>query len=302
MISSFILTILGYTILAVVSIFDKLILTKSLRNPAVYAFYSTIFFIPLIILAPFCSSVTNADMLWSLASGITFGLGMWAMFIAFKQGEASHISPFIGAIVAIATFAFSYFILHSSLTTSEQFGLVLLVLGCLLLSFEKSHEHSGFHIGFIWGILSGILFGFSHVSSKYIYDIYPFITGIVWTKSTIGIVGIITFLMPSVRKQLFGKESSGNAEGAGSQTGTTIVVLDKVLSIAGVLCIQYAIAIGNVTVVNALAGLQYALLFVLIYLLTKLSPKLFSEYFTKRELVVQSLAILLTLAGLIFMH
>ncbi|HAO64827.1 TPA: hypothetical protein DCQ44_02495 [Candidatus Taylorbacteria bacterium] len=303
MTNSFALALFGYAILAVVFILDKSILTKTLKNPAVYAFYSTIFFIPLFLLSPFFSIPSAANILWATVSGLAFGFALWASFIAFKHGETSHISPFIGAITALATYFFSFLILKGSLNGFQEIGLALLVISSLLISFEKSREHNGFHIGFIWAMLSGVLYALSHVSAKYIYDLYPFVSGLIWTKSTIGLVGLVILLVPNLRRSIFSKKGSVEPKTAAAEKSHTfgIVLSDKILSIVGVLAIQYAIAIGNVTIVNALAGVQYVLMFIFIYLLTKFRPKVFYEYFTKKEVLIQVIAILLAASGLLFL-
>ena len=43
-------------------------------------------------------------------------------------------------------------------------------------------------------------------------------------------------------------------------------------------------SIGSVTIVGAMSGVQYVLMFIMIYLLTKFTPKIFKEYFTKHEI------------------
>lgn len=299
MMTSLIFAFLGYVLMAAVSILDKFILTESVKETSIYSFYSTIFFLGAFMFLPFCVPVQSSHLWWFIGSGIAFGLGLWTMFIALEQGEVSHIMPFSGAVVAIATYALSSLVLGEVLSNSAQVGLWLLVGACLLLSFEKSKKHNGFHRGFFWAIISGLLFGISHVMAKYIYDIYPFITSLVWTKGTVGIIGVIIFCIPSVRKELFAtkKKIQSKAE----KNSLVIVSVNKVLGILGVVAIQYAIALGSVTVVNALAGVEYALMFVVIYLFTKIKPKVFSEYFTRREIVVEVCAILLTIIGLLYL-
>jgi len=46
-----------------------------------------------------------------------------------------------------------------------------------------------------------------------------------------------------------------------------------------------------------MVGIQFVLMFILIYLLTKFAPKVFQEYVTKRELAVQTIAIILVMVG-----
>jgi len=79
-----------------------------------------------------------------------------------------------------------------------------------------------------------------------------------------------------------------------------LIIVDKILAVVGVVCIQYAIALGSVTVVNALIGVQYVLMFVLIVFFSKFFPKIFSEYFTKEELTVEFIAICLVVLGTAF--
>ena len=78
----FIFACLGYFLLALVFILDKLILTKSVSKPVVYTFYSTIFLFGALLAWPFGVELLN-DFDWIVAifSGVTFGLAMWALFI-----------------------------------------------------------------------------------------------------------------------------------------------------------------------------------------------------------------------------
>jgi hypothetical protein len=178
-----------------------------------------------------------------------------------------------------------------------KIGLFFLVVASILLSIERNKKHIGFHKGFTWAFLSGVLFGLSHVSAKYIYGIYPFLTGLVWTKGSVGLVAIIAILVPGVLKAVSSKGKDKIKKGDGK-----IVLWNKIFAIVAVVLIQYAIFIGSVTVVNGLAGIHYALMFIFIYLLTKFRPSIFCEKFTKRELIIEAVAILFMVIGLIFLR
>lgn len=300
----FVIALIGYALLALVFVLDKFILSKSLGSPAVYAFYSSIFMFGALAALPFGVQVLfGLDWFWAIVSGLAFGGGLWAMFTAVKRGEASHIDPFIGAVVTIAVYTLSYMFLSESLTRTQIGGIIVLIFASLLLSFEKTRQRNGFHVGFIWAIIAGILFGLSHVTAKYLYELYPFLTAFVWTRAATGLLGIALLLAPSVRRELKTVFSKKKARAAskkinfGKDHALMVVSLDKVLGIVGVVLIQYSISIGSVTLVNALSGLQYAFMFVMIYVLTKLRPRLFNEYFTKRELRMQILALFFVLIG-----
>lgn len=290
--------ITGYFLLAIVSILDKFILTKSVNKPVVYTFYSTIFLFGVFLLYPFgVNLLIGIDWLLALVSGITFGLGLWFFYIAVKKGEATHITPFNGAVITIVTFFLSLVFLQESLSSLQIVGIIVLVFSSFLLSFEKSLKHSGFHIGFVFAIISGVFFAVSHVSAKYLYDIYDFWTGFVWSKGAVGFVGLFTLLYPSVRHSFKKKKKEKTLA---KKHALSIVMVDKVLSTGAVILIQYAAAIGSVTIVFALAGSQYVFMFLVALFMTKFFKKIFYEYFDKKEMTLEIIAILLVALGSIF--
>ena len=287
---------IGYFCLALVAILDKFIVSNQKSKPAVYAFYTAIVMLPILLLQfYFGFPFLNNDWLWGLVSGITFGLAMWTLFLAVAEGEASHIGPFNGAMLTLITYLLSNTFLNERLTGLQILGVIILSLACLLLAFEKSKHHSGFHKGFIWAIISGLFFAVSLVSIKYLYLHYEFWPSFIWARGTAGLLGVAMLILPSIRKSF---KKVKNQEQKNKQEKKVLVILsNKVLSVVATVLLQYATAIGSVIIVNALGGLQYALMFLLIYISTKFFPKFFKEYFTKRELVMEIMAIILIIIG-----
>ncbi len=304
----FLLAVVGYAFLAVVFILDKLIVSTAKQKPVVYAFYTSIFMLAALLLFPVVGFGWLKGTGWLLAviSGVSFGLAMWTLFIADSKGETSHISPFNGAFVTLFIFFLGAVFLGERLTSFQIGGVVILMLASLLLSSEKSREHNGFHVGFVWAIVSGLFFAISHVSAKYLYLEYPFWTGFIWSKATTGLVGLFLLFYKDVRNALFKKSPPKADPPLAEKTnyavrhGVAIIIANKLLSVVAIILLQYAISIGSVTLVNALSGLQYALMFVLIYLLTKFLPKVFNEYFTRREIIIEVVAIILVVIGSAF--
>ncbi len=291
------LAVVGYFILALVVILDKLIVSKSAQKPIVYAFYSTIFMFGALLALPFVGwGVLHGvgDWFWAIGSGIAFGLALWLFYLGVQEGETSHISPFNGAIFTGGIFIFANLLLNESLAGGQKAGAIILGFACLLLSFERSRKHSGFHIGFLWAGVSGLLFAFSHVAAKELYNLYPFWTAFIWTRATTGLVGLFCLCFPAVWHAI---SHETKAKSYARRHAGLIIITDKVLSIVAVIILQYAYATGVVTVVGALGGIQYVFMFVMIFLLTKFVPKLFKEYFTKRELVIEVIAIALVAIG-----
>ncbi|OGH67445.1 MAG: hypothetical protein A3J66_02685 [Candidatus Magasanikbacteria bacterium RIFCSPHIGHO2_02_FULL_47_14] len=301
--SWFFLALLGYFFLAIVFVLDKFILTRSVQQPVVYAFYSTIFMFGAIILWPFGAELLQGQD-WAVAalSGLAFGFGLWAMFLAVKRGEASHVNPFIGSVVSIGTFALAALYLGESLKSLQVLGMLVLVFATFLLSVRLTKNGLGLYKGFAWALVAGLLFAVSHTAAKYIYEAYPFLTGFMWTRVFTGVVGLVCLYSSHVRRS-FVRPSRGRTMerckncGFGKKHAVGTVITDKVAGIVGVVLIQYAIARGSVTLVNAMIGLQYAFMFLLIYLLTRFAPRVFHEKFAPREVSFQIVAIALVILG-----
>jgi len=246
--------------------------------------------------------LSGIDWLFAVVSGVAYGLALLGLYAAIKVGEASHITPFNGACVTLAVFALALVFLGERLTSMQIVGMVVLVFASILLSAEKSRRHSGFHIGFVWAILSAVFFAVSHVTAKYLYGQYDFANAFIWTRFFMGVTALPLLFAPAVWRSLFhrGHQKKNTSTSVSVRHPILYVISDKLLAIVAVVLIQYAIAIGSVTLVNALSGVQYVLLFVFIFLLSKFRPKFFKEFFTHRELVVQTIAILLVAIGTAF--
>ncbi len=135
------------------------------------------------------------------------------------------------------------------------------------------------------------------MATKYLYNEYDFITGFIWTRVAVGLVGLIGLCYPSVWKTFKRNKKKKKLKTYAKRHVFGLVVSDKVLGFFGALFIQYAIALGSVTLVNAMAGLQFAFMFLLIIIFTKFAPKVFKEKFTKRELLTEMIAIFLVVIG-----
>ncbi|HRH23745.1 MAG TPA: EamA family transporter [Candidatus Magasanikbacteria bacterium] len=294
------IALIGYGLLALTFILDKYILSSTtIERPSVYAFYSTIIMWAALVLLFFSKETFGySDILIGLGSGVGFGFGLLTLYIAVKGGEASHVNPFSGAIVAVTTYILSHYFLSETLTRGQLLGMVCLVFASVVLSYQETKMKKGFSFSYVWAILSGICFAVSHVSAKFLYMNHDFIPAFAWTRAGAGVVGVLLLLHPHVWKELSYRLSHRKKSKKKIQpTSLAIVWIAKIVGIAAVVLIQYAGAKGSVSVVHALSGLQYALMFALIFCFSKWSPKTFKEYFSPRELLVQSSGIILVIIG-----
>lgn len=237
-------------------------------------------------------------LLLSLGSGIAFTIALQFLYVGLKTGEASHIAPLVGGVVAIASFVLSYFWLGERLTFYQQIAVLLLVVGSLLISFEKSKKHNGWHIGMLWAIFSGLFFALSYVISRAVFLETTFSTGFVYARIGSFLAALLLLFLPGVGRAIFAKSAEHKNS---SKSGLVILAINKVLAALYFVGMNYAISMASATIVNALAGLQYAILLALIYVCTKKLPRFFKEQFTARELVQEGVAIIIIIAGLAFL-
>jgi len=293
-----IIATVGYFFLAITNIFDKFILTKAVKKPVLFVFYTTAIVTPILFLVPFGAGFISGcfDWLMAIGGGVFFALALWAMYKGFKENDISHAGPLVGASTPFFVLILGFVFLHEILSTWQFMGVTVLILGSLLVSFEKIKQHYEINKELWWIVLAGLLFAVSHVCSKYVYDVYGFYTGLVWTRGFMGLFGVALLLDPSVRSSLFVREKKDKKMTRKSQV--TMVVLSRILAVVSVLLIQYAIAIGSVTIVNALAGIQFAFLIIFVIFLTKFLPKIFKEKFTRGEFRNEVLAVVAIAIGL----
>lgn len=296
------LALLGYFTLAVVAVMDKFIVTKEKITPLQFVFYSSAPIMPIFVLLFFGAGFlsTPLDYILALVSGFTFSFALWTMYIAFRHSEVSHVGPLVGAAVPFFVLFLSTLFLGERLTSVQLIAVCALIFGSLLVASEQSREHHGLHMSLLWGVLAGLLFAVSHVIAKYLYDSYGFYSGFVWTRGFIGIFGLL-MLNPWMYRKIFIKKVStpeNKTERAHKAREVFLVVVDKVLGVGAVVLLQYATALGSVTLVNALTGAQYGFLILLVACMTRFTPRIFRERYERGELAREGFAVAVIVLGL----
>lgn len=292
----------GYAIMAVVSVLDKFIVSNEKISPLKVTFFTTAPIVVILCLAPFGVARLGSQSDWLIAviAGAGFVIGMWALNVGLVESEVSHLGPLLGAIIPLFVLMLGQSFLHERITAQEYGAIAILIIGSLIISFERSKLNSGWHRGMAWGIASGFFFAVSHVGSKYLYNRYGFYSGFVWSRAFVGLSGLLLLVYPEVWKSIFGKrQRKNNGSAVGKKSKIAIFLTDKMLSVAGVVLIQYATALGSVAIVNALAGAQYALLILFVILLSRFAPKVFKEEYARGEVMQEIVAVLLIVLGLV---
>lgn len=276
------IAIVAYLLIALEVILDKFLLSsKRVSHPAIYAFYSgTLSLAALLIFFPFGFHSINIGKIWPyLMSGMIFTYGILSLFFALKESEASQVTPVVGAVVPIVTYALSIFFLNERLTHAQIIGVIILIFGGLLISFDlplKLNKRK-FFSGFRHAILAGILLAVAFTAFKYFFERDNFINVFIWTRLGLFVGALSLLLVPIWRPIIFNSfKKFRKPEHENTRTGF-LFVMNKALGGTGSILTNYAIALGSVTIVNALVSVEYIFIFALGLLFSLWFPKIFQE-------------------------
>lgn len=290
----FVVTI-GYFLNAFSSVVNKSLLNKDIPNPVVYTFYITFLGLAVFLLAPFGFYWIGWKMfIISMLGGISFTYALLLMFKALLNDEVSRVTPLIGGLQPIFVFALAYYILNERLLANQVLAFILVLVGGILITIQAEKSGRAQAKMFWLSIVSSFLFAVSFVLTKYIFNSVDFISGFIWIR--IGsFFAASSFLLFAKHRQAIFNNTSNAKKGA-----TIYFIIGQAAGALSFIMINWAISLGSVTLVDALQGLQYVFLFLLVFLLAKKYPNLLDEDLRKKVIIQKVLAILLIAFGMFF--
>ena len=293
--SWFLIALAGYFFYAIVTVINKILLRqRATTKPLVFTFWIGVLSVFTFVLSPFGLHWPGwGAFALDFFVGALFFVALLTFYQALDINEASRAASVIGGLQPIFILLLSWLFLAEKLTWLQLLAFLVLVVGGFLLSLEKSR--SGFKEGLkgikivIWAILLGAIY---MVFAKYIFDQQGFITGFIWMRVGLVFGALAVLLRPGWRRAIFSsvRQASG---GLG-----LLFVGSKVLAGFGSLFVHLAVAWGSVTLVSAMAGTEYAFLFLLVLILSKKFPEILREKSNFATVFQKAVAILLIVAGL----
>lgn len=275
------LVLLAQFINAVVVLVDKFLLTsKNIARPLVYVFYVSMLSGVAVLILPFgVVSWPTISVIWlSLIIGAAFTLSIYFLYSALFSADASDVSPAVGAVSALASLLFSSLFLKSVLTGNFLIGFILLIAGTALMSyFRFSRRVTG------CVLLAGVFFALSAVMIKMLFNLTPFWNGFFWSR--LGNVAVaLPLLFWPANRQTFWR----NAKISSFKT-KFFVLTSKFMAGIAFLLILISIKLGNVALINAMAGTQFVFLLFFALMFTKTFPYYFYETVHHQPIVIQKI-------------
>jgi len=287
----------SYVLLAVAALIDKFLLSGQLGDPKIYAFYVGILSAIAFLLLPFgfWASPDLVLFLIGVAAGAAQIYGCYFYLSALKRFEASRAVPLIGSLIPIFGFFLTAVVSggRAVLDPRQLLGFFLLITGgWLVMAKGFSIKKNG--LGSVFA--ASLLFALAVVLAKLVYLRLPFLPGFLITA--FGSTGAaMTFLFSaSVRDTVFGAHSAKN-----HNQPNLLFFTGQGMGGAAFLLQNLAVWLApqaSVPVVNAIAGVQYAFIFLFSITLSAHFPSAFKEKTAPADIFQKTLAIILIIFGL----
>lgn len=278
----------AYLLLAFCFILDKLLLKKNIPRPSVYAFYMALLSAGVLFLIPFGVRWVNFSF---FIRAVLFGMiFIWALvyfYKAVKKNEISRVAPLVGTVTQIGTFFLAVFFLNREIEFLNYWGLLLLVIGGFLVSFDLPLNWKNLTKGLNSSIESGILFAIAYSGFDYIYKEYElifgkenvFINGFFWTRMGLVLGGISLLAVGKYRKEIkatiFGKKEKHKKRR--NLKTLALFLLNKVFGGTSSILVNHAIFLGGAVFVQAMSSVQFVFVLILATLMASRHPEIFEE-------------------------
>ena len=300
------LALAAYILFAAVTITDKYLLGAPARRMAgpipdarVYTFYMGILGVFVLPLALFGIEMENMTLiLLGILGGILHTVALFLFFSALRAGEVSRIGIAVGGLVPIFTLVFMYIWTKELPSPLQLVAFFILMAGSFVIIFERFIKlvHNLKRFGFV--LIASVLFGLYFALAKFLFEGQSFISAIVWIR--VGAVAVALFFLfsPDVRKMIFAHKKSPP-----KKAGVVFLVKNAAGGLASFLQhAAIALARGSeISLVSALQGVQFALVFFGAVFLTKRLPGILKEKIHTEALFVKFLGTGLIVAGIIIL-
>jgi len=281
------LSFFGYFLLAFSFVLDKLLLKKRIPEPAVYAFYVAILSLFTIVLIPFgVEWIDFGFFAVSIFAGVVFIWGLLFYYKAVRENEISRVAPLVGTISQITALSISVFFLGNAFYQSDFIGLLFLIAGGFLVSFDLPLKYNSILKGFKFSLAGGVMIAVAYSLFEYLCGNLRdagvekiFINAFLWTRIGL-VVGGFSILLHSkyrakIKKSLFKKDKKYKKHR--DLKTISIFLVNKISGGSSSIFINMAIASGGVALVSAMSSVQFVFVLVLVSIASIKYANIFEE-------------------------
>lgn len=283
--------ILAALIFAVVGMIDRHIMASKHESLTTVLFVSMIFkFIAFSIIFVFFGKPVNnvPSFLISVIAGFLLGAGILAYYKALSEGPVSLFSP-ITSLEAVVVAFLGFFILNDKLANIEYFGMFILLLGVVVMSYRKGYHDNNLKEFVFYAVVGAFLIG----AQSFLVDVSGSNQSIPNMLFGIGIGNLFfaTVLSLSERKSFVSALDENFKE----------LLFVNFIAFLGMFSLYYAIVIGPAAIVVALLGLKHVFTFFGTRILDYQKKDMLKDHVFGVSNTRKFIGIIIVLAGTLFM-
>jgi len=288
------IAISGYFLFSITNVVDKLVLTK-IKKPRVYATAVAVFGLLGLIFIFFGFKMPNNWIIFvSIIAGMIYIFALVPFYKGIQMGQTSRVVSFVGGLMPIFVLILGAISGIETLTQKQLIAFFIILAGSYLISLTPSKKKNA-KLAFVWAFLAAILFGSFYFLSKYIFLNSDFVSGFVIMRIGGLIAGLVLLFWPGTLKDIM--KNIKTRKKKQTQKKASLVLFSQICAAIGFVLVNYAVSIGKVSLVNAIAGTQFVFLLILTILLYKKFPQL-KEKVTAKIIIQKIIAILFIALGL----
>ena len=289
--NGFLIALIAHSLIGISLVWDKVLLKrKGTQNLFAYVFW-------LGAISIFGSVLVFFGFKWpgfklaglAFASGLLDLIASFFYYSALKSGEASDELAAMGGFGPVLTALISIPLLKTTIGGSLT-GFILMTLGGFTMFFAEKVPLKKMLPRIV---LAAGGFGLMNVLQKIVFNHTNFVSGYVFFTLGTFFGSMALLVPPSWRRQVF--ETSEKAQ----PRSRFWYMFNRFLAGVGSFLVVYALSHASPSIVQAISGARYAVIFIGAYLITKFKPLWFHEDFTGRALIAKVAGTCLVIAGLV---
>ena len=289
------MAIISAALLGVASVIDSHLLSK--RLPSVRAFllpvsfihltYSTVWF----YMYPLPEGLGIIPLLAIIGSGVFRTAAILIMLDILKREEVSRVIPIIyTSPIFVAVLAVP--MLNESLSLLQWVAIVIVVVGAVLITAERSPAGAGRGVGRMFLLLfaSSLLWAISDICRKYALDFMSPMNGFCISTFVMAGTFLLVSLRPVIIKQLRDVAQKKHIFG--------YILLDETVSVIGIVLQFRAMEKGPVSLVATIIGSRPVFVALYSIALSFILPEFLIRFPNKKVMAIRLVAIAMIFAGI----
>lgn len=291
MLNGVLIAIVAHTLVGVSLIWDKVLLQrKRMQNLASYVFWLGAISIFGLALIPFGFHIPSPKtIVLAITAGFCDLIATWFYYAALKAGEASEEVAAMGGLTPVATVLLSIPLLGANLD-GQLIGFALMTIGGFVMFIA---ERMPLRKMLPRVLAAAVFFGLTGVLQKIAFNQAKFVSGYVFFTLGTFLGAMVLLLRPTWRRQIFTHSEEAPPR---SKAG---YMMNRFVAGVGSFLVTFAVSRTSPSMVEAISGVRYVLIFIGAYSITRMKPSWFREDFSSRALWIKAIGTGLVVTGLI---